>query len=687
MAKSPKAVPSPSHHAINGLIVALFAAAVPHMLYQPAWVGLMFILMIGWRLLHSFRGWPLPAASRWLRLLHSGAAALTIVMIFGQFGLTIGRDAGAALLTIMLAFKVVEIRSIRDFYLSCFLGFFLVITNFFYSQSVWMMLWMLLVVIFLTTCLIDINSSHERQTAFQRCKLAALMVLQAVPVMLFLFVLFPRISGPIWGLPQDAGSATTTTMTEQITLGELPPRGAQGTTGISDNIEMGKISQLIQSDEIAFRVRFDNNEIPPSSALYWRGPVLWHTDGTVWSPLSRQNRQRQTPDIVIRGEAIKYTMTLEPHDKKWLFALDFPTRQPAQLSTYFSAGGRLNSDNAIKQRTQYQLVSHTDYRFNADTDANLQAALQLPKDKHPRTREQAKSWQQQVDTPQQYINLVLDHFNRDGYVYSLTPPVLRGDTVDSFLFETREGFCEHYAASFTILMRAAGIPARIVTGYLGGDVNPVDDVLVVRQRDAHAWTEVWLPGQGWIRIDPTAAVSSQRIERGMSDILPAERKSPALLARSDAMVALWQQMKNNWQAFNTAWDMWVVAFNPDKQKQLLQKLGMNNPDWQKMTVLLALLLSLSGLTMLLVSLYRKQHPDPAVRLYQQFCRKLARQGVVRRDYEGAMDFAARAADHLPDYQLQITSIASLYSQLRYRHCDDDTLAELKRQLKQFQPRR
>jgi transglutaminase-like putative cysteine protease len=678
---------SPDHHTINGLIAALFIAALPHFIYQPFWVGLAFTLMISWRLLHNLRGWPLPASSIWLRVLHNGTAALMIVIIFSHFGLTIGRDAGAALLTIMLAFKVVEIRSIRDYYLTCYLGYFLVITNFFYTQSLFIVVLMMLVIVLLNSCLISVNTSTSAQSLKKRLNLSGKMVLKALPVMLFLFMLFPRIPGPIWGLPEDAGGNGSATMSEQLTLGEIPPDQNRGTSGLNDEIQMGKISQLIQSDEIAFRVQFEDDNVPPNKQLYWRGPVLWQSDGTVWSPLQTSQLNEQALEVDYQSQAVDYTITLEPHKKRWLFALDFPTAKPQGLASYFAPDGSLNSAEKMRNRRQYQLSSSTDYQLNASGDRNLWAALQLPAGKHPRTRALAESWLEETSGQGDFIDRALAFFNQQDFVYSLSPPQLRGDIVDSFLFETREGFCEHYAASFTILMRAAGIPARIVTGYQGGDLNPVDNVLTVRQRDAHAWTEVWLPEQGWIRVDPTAAVSSQRLENGINDLLPASRRSPGMIANNDMLVELWQDMKNNWDAFNTAWDIWVVGFDSQIQKELLSRLGMNNPDWRKMIAVLTALLAITGIIMLLMSFYRRQTTEPVVAYYQRFCYKLARVGIHKAAHEGPQDFARRAEQHLPAYQRQIQSITELYARLRYRRDNSALLSELADQIKAFRPRR
>ncbi|WP_438970546.1 transglutaminase TgpA family protein [Methylophaga sp.] len=657
---------SPPQHTINSLILALFIGAVPHFVYQPIWVGLMFIMMMGWRLLHNFRGWPLPAANRWLKVFQNAVAGLTIIVIVSQFNLTIGRDAGVALLTIMLAFKVVEIRSLRDYYLCVFLGFFLVITNFFFSQSILMVILMLLVVILLTRCLLAVNAVDARQSAKSQITHCSKMVLQAIPVMLFLFVLFPRIPGPIWGLPEDANTAST---------------------GLSEEMSPGSISNLVESDEIAFRVKFDDNQVPPQNALYWRGPVLWQTDGTTWTKLEHHQLKWQSPTIENVDNSYRYKITLEPHDENWLLALDLPTELPKSPASFLTPDGRLVTKKNIKQRTQYPLVSHTTYSFNAESDPNIKAALQLPDDAHPKAVTLAQQWRDKHNDPEAIIDTALAFFSNQAFFYTLTPPVISGDTVDGFLFGSRQGFCEHYAASFTVLMRAAGIPTRVVTGYLGGDLNPVDNLLVVRQRDAHAWTEVWLADKGWKRIDPTAAVSQNRIDRGMSDILPASRRSPVFIAKSDALVELWQQMQNNWDAFNSAWDMWVVAYGPEKQFELLSLLGMKNPDWQKMALWLMILLSMTGLVMLLLTYKRRHHADPAVSLYQSFCRKLERLDLHRQSFEGPNDFAMRAKQALPAYKQQITHITDLYIQIRYRQVDDALMSELKQQVKDFRPRR
>ncbi len=634
----------PSNNSLLWLIIGLSLGALPHLIYQPLSVTFIFSAMIAWRCMNIWYGWPLPSKTnktmKWLQLI---IAAIASLLLLSSYGNIIGRDAGVALLTMMLGLKIVEIRSQRDYYLSCFLGYFLVVTNFFYSQSIPTAGLMFFVVIIMTICLISLNDPKQTLNSRSRVKLASQMLLQALPLMLILFILFPRIAGPLWGLPQDAHSAKT---------------------GIGNSMTLGKISQLILSDEVAFRVKFDG-ETPKNSALYWRGPVLWKTDGTTWIELDKQQQLSASPNIISTGPQYHYTTTLEPQNEHWLFALDFPTTLPVDLKTHFTQDGQLRSNDPIRQRQQYTLSSNTQFQFNANGEKYLTEALKIPRNQHPRTKQLAQQWLQQTQQPRQLIQLALNHFNQQNFFYTLSPPQLRGDTIDSFLFESRRGFCEHYAASFTILMRAAGIPTRIVTGYQGGEINPVDDFLVVRQRDAHAWTEVWLKDEGWIRIDPTAAISQQRIEQGMNAIMPLTMRSPLFISNSHQLVELWQKINHNWDALNNGWNQWILAYGPKLQKEFLSKLGMATPNWQNMIAWLTISISITLLFISAFLFYTRKKHDPITQQYQLFCNKISRAGITRTPSEGPLDFAKRIKRHYPQCTNDIDQITELYIDLYY----------------------
>lgn len=663
---------------IYWLMGSLILAALPHFVYQPVWVGLVFLAMLGWRLLHHLAGWPLPASSRRLKLLQLALAALALILTFASYGLTIGRDAGTALLVMMLAFKVVETHSARDYYLCCFLGLFVVITNFFFSEAIWMAALMGLAVVALVSCLIQLNA--PAMTGRQRLRLSRQLLLQALPLMLVLFVLFPRISGPLWG---QTVFNIPDTMPEQMTLGEVPPTG---TTGASDEMQVGKISQLIQSDEIAFRVEFENAP-PPQSARYWRGPVLWQTDGTRWSPIDTSSHQ---PVLKIDNESpgYRYTTTLEAHNKRWLFPLDFPSQMPVDTPADISSDGLLQSQDKIERRQSVTLTSHSRYVLNPDDAPNLAAGLQLPADAHARSRELADRLADEAGDAEAYIDAVLDYFRQQDFVYTLSPPVLEGDTIDQFLFKSRAGFCEHYAASFTVLMRAAGIPARVVTGYQGGELNPVDDVMTVRQRDAHAWAEVWLPVRGWIRVDPTAAVSSQRVSDGITQLLPPARQGAGRAnSTSPGITQVWQAVNQHWQAVNNAWDLWVVDYGPQQQLDLLKNLGFKQPDWRLLTILFVAMATMVLSVVMLLLLRQSLRGDAITHSYHRFCRKLQRAGLQHDPGEGPQDLARRARDYLPQQTVEIDDIVHRYIDLRYREKrhEEDVLM-FKRAVRRFRAR-
>jgi len=653
--------PSPSNNALLWLMLGLSLGALPHLTYQPLWVSIIFIAMIFWRCMNSWRGWPLPSKRfGTLKVLQLTIAASTFLLLFISYGNLIGRDAGVALLTVMLALKVTEIRSHRDYYLSCFLGYFLVVTNFFYSQSIATAALMFMVVTIMTGCLISLNVPEPSLNSRKKLKLAGQMLLQAVPLMLILFVLFPRIAGPLWGLPKDAYSAKT---------------------GIDNTMTLGKISQLITSDEVAFRVKFAD-KIPRQADLYWRGPILWHSDGRTWTELADKLQTAEPADISHSGLSYRYTTTLEAHNNNWLFALDFPTETPKSIKSHFTQDGQLHSDESIKLRQQYQLTSTPQFKLNAVDEPYLQYALQLPENQHQRTKQLAQLWLQETQNPQQLIQRALNYFNQQDFYYTLRPPELVGDSIDSFLFESRRGFCEHYAASFTILMRAAGVPTRVVTGYQGGEINPVDQFLEVRQRDAHAWTEVWLVGQGWIRVDPTAAVAKDRIELGMNTIMPLSMRSPLLISNSQKLAELWQKIRNNLDAIDNKWNQWILAYGPKLQQEFLAKLGLQSPNWQTMVIWLAASFSLVLLILSAVLFYHRQHTDPITKVYLQFCHKAEKMGVKREKYEGPLDFTNRLKQHYPQQADEIDKISRLYINLHYGN-QSDSIEELQHTIKQF----
>ena len=633
-------------------------AVLPHSVRVPSWITAGFVLLCLWKLL-------LEQARRRPGFFGRLAKLLIAVLIVSgtmmTYGTLTGRDAGIALLILLLGMKFLETSNRRDYYITSFIGLFLLLTNFLYSQSIPAALYTLLVVLVFAGTLIAETDTAECLPFRERITIAGTLLLQALPLLLVLFVLFPRLPGPLWGLPRDART---------------------GRAGVDDEMEPGSISRLILSDEIAFRVRFDG-AVPEPRHLYWRGPVLWRTDGVKWFP---DQPRPYTADLAVRGEPVAYTVTLEPTEQKWLYGLEMPVQPPE--GGIFASDLQIKTSAPVSDRRRYRLSSYTDYRVT-ERGADLpSAALQLPSGYHQRTVALGRSWREQGLGERQIVNTALRLFNEQEFYYTTTPPALLRDPIDQFLFETRQGFCEHYAAAFTVLMRAAGIPARIITGYQGGSINPFDGFLVVRQRDAHAWVEVWLRDSGWTRVDPTAAVAPARILRGLEQGVPgAVAVLPLGLGGNETTRTLWLRLRDSVDAVNNRWNQWVLTYDTRQQQELLGQIGLGGIAISTLGIALVLILLLVSAGIYLW-LFRPQpmRRDAARALYDRFCGRLAQLGIHRSATEGPLAFAARANNRRRDLAGEIDAITSLYIDVRY----GDQVAQLdslKHRVQGFKPGR
>jgi transglutaminase-like putative cysteine protease len=636
-----KPLPPLEQGAIPWLLAVALATAGPHVEHLPPWLSTLIAALFVWRAwLWLIRG-HLPARVPLALLVAGGVAG-----IGWQFHTLFGRDAGVALLVLFMALKPMEMHSRRDALVVVMLGYFLLLTHYFYSQSIPTGLWLLTATTLLTATLIRLHGGAQPMVIIARY--AGLLLLQALPFMLILYLLFPRISGPLWGLPQDAHS---------------------GMTGLSEQMAPGSLSNLIQSGAIAFRVRF-SGELPEKSDLYWRGPVFDEYDGLTW----RARTQGATatpakPSIEVTGKRYDYTSTLEAHNQRWLLALDMPTTLPpdSELAPTFEALVR----EPVRNRARFTFTSAVDFRANLlESPAILQHALRLPPRINPRTRALAAEWKANPRSPEQIKDAALAMFRNEAFFYTLRPPLLGQHAMDEFLFTSRRGFCEHYASAFVFLMRAAGVPARVVVGYQGGELNPVDGFLTVRQSDAHAWAEIWIARQGWIRVDPTAAVAPSRIEQGIAAALPEGEALP-MFSRIDTD---WlRQMRNRWEALNNGWNQWVLGYNPERQREVLSRLGFKDPDWRNMTATLAVLCGVALLIISLWTLYQRSTADPAQRAWQRYCAILKRLGVTRSEWEGPLEFSARVAHERPELAVLTNEAARYYADLHYGHGSNEQL--------------
>ena len=645
----PKAAESLPQLPLATLIAACALAVVSHAQWLPVWVSAAAGALLLWRSVIAIGVGALP--SRWVLV------ALTLAITVGVFlwyRTILGRDPGVTLLVMLLFLKLLETRVLRDAFVAAFLVYFVALANFFYSQSIPIAGLMLATVTVATAALVGFSA--PRRPLVDDFHTAGRMLVQAGPVMLLLFILFPRVQGPLWGLPQDA---------------------YLGMTGLSDTMSPGAISALSLSDAIAFRVRFET-ATPPRGQLYWRGPVMTDFDGTTWRVGLPQLRREMRVDV--SGPSIDYEVTLEPHNRNWMFALEMPTRLPssARLTSEYLA----ISLTPIRTRIRYEMSSSPQFQARSGaTPDDLAAALRLPAGVNPLARELAREWRATLPDDPAIVRRAIEFFRSNGFEYTLQPPPLGRNSVDEFLFGTKQGFCEHFASSFVFLMRAAGIPARVVTGYQGGDTNPVDGYMVVRQADAHAWAEVWLQDGGWTRVDPTAAVIPVRVELGLTAAAPAGM--PLLMRNGFSWL---RSLRNNWDALTNRWNQWVLGYNPDRQLEVLSRLGMKQPSWESMTLIL--FWSVGGVLLLVaVWLLRGRRREDAVqRAWLRFCEKLARAGLERAKTEGPLDYAGRAAGRFPASEAAVRAITEIYLQQRYGPGSDRaSLDRLKHLVREFAP--
>ncbi len=625
------------------LLLTILMVTAPHAGHLPLWVSALCGTLLLWRAYLTYSGNPLP--KRWLLMLITITGSSGI---FISFNTLFGREASVTLLILLTTLKLMELHTARDAIVLIYLACFTIITNFLYSQSISTALYLFATLMVIMTTWVHLQTPS---IPFKPCaRITSILLLQAIPLALILFILFPRVQGPLWGLPQDAFASS----------------------GLDDKMSPGSLSRLSLSDEVAFRVNYTGDP-PRREQMYWRGPVLWDFDGRTWT--SGKAAQTTAPQFTELEQAIDYSVTLEPHNKTWLFALDLPDRisVPASLTHDF----QVLSKEPVNTRLRYDVRSHLGYHANLhEAEWQIQRALQLPPS-NPRARQFAEKWRANSGDDAAIVQAALTYFHQQGFLYTLEPPPLYANSVDNFLFETKQGFCEHYASTFVFLMRAAHIPARVVTGYQGGEFNDTGNYYIVRQSDAHAWAEVWLSGQGWVRIDPTAAIAPARVQSGLSAALPLMAGNPPQWMRN---------LRLNWDTVANQWNQWVLGYNTERQFAFLTRLGIESITWQKMVMSMTVG---AGLVIALLALFMLRHmfahrPDKIQTAWLKLCRKLAKIGLPRAAHEGAQDYAQRIATVRPDIASAIRDLATRYSTLRYgMGQDEQTQREFIRLIKKF----
>ena len=577
---------------------------LPQVGHLPLWCSVLAAGLMLWRGWLALTARALP--SRWWLL---ALLILTVTATFYTYRTLLGREAGVTLIVVLLALKMLELRAKRDAFVVFFLGFFTLLTNFFHSQSLLTAAAMLLGLLGLLTALVNAHMPVGKPPLLQAARMAGSMALLGAPIMLVLFLLFPRLA-PLWGLPSDAMS---------------------GRSGLSGSMQVGTIAQLALDDSIALRIRFDG-AAPGTSDLYLRGPVLSSFDGREWRSLRSRLplRLRLPAELQVRGAPVSYEVTLEPNSQPWLLVLDAAPEKPqaSGLAARQTAELQWLSDRPVTDLLRYRAQSYIDFRHGPLQYAvGLQDYLDLPDGFNPRTRALGEQLRREANGDgTALVAAALERLRRGGYRYTLEPGVFGVHSADEFWFDRKQGFCEHIAASFVILLRAAGVPARVVTGYQGGERNALDGYFVVRQSDAHAWAEVWLAGRGWVRVDPTGAVAPGRI--GALQRLQAPRGAIAGALLGTLSPDLTLRLRAAWDAANNGWNQWVLNYTQSRQLNLLRSIGFDAPGWEDLTYLLLGIVVLSSLLGAAWTRWERSRQDPWLRLLARAALRLQKAGVT-----------------------------------------------------------
>ncbi len=636
-------------------LAALAFSVLPHVQYLPFWATFVFLACSAWRWQVERERWRLPPA--WLRIVLS---LICFIGVLASYESVSGVGPGSALLTVMAALKLLETKQRRDQYVLLFISIFLIMSSLLREQFLWSLPYLVAGVLFTMTAWLRMSTSSQ-VSVVDSFKTGARLLAYAAPLTIAMWIFFPRIATPFWAVPIDTSSASS---------------------GLSDRMSPGDISSLSMSNAVAFRVKFEGS-VPPPQQRYWRGLVLHRFNGRTWSGYEPSLGSGAQREVDYLGDPLRYQVTMEPTQQHWVIALEIPYEWDLE-HTFMGRQHQLASVQPIDQRVAYTVVSHTSFRLNGELPEFAKSwYISLPENSNRRTLELSRQMRDNAPDEEAFIRDVLQKFHNEEFFYTLEPPALGRDPVDSFLFETRRGFCEHYASAFAVMMRAVKIPSRVVLGYQGGEMNPMGDYMIVRQADAHAWTEVWLADRGWYRVDPTAAVAPERIESGRS------------AAMFDGIAASWgfnapseilYQLTLTWDVLNAKWNDLILGYGPETQGKFMEWLGMEEPDWRQMMLTLVAIVTILIviISVLLMLRYRPPPKDAAAILYQKFTKKA---GVPPSRGETPRAYAVRLAREQAGMAGAAASITAQYLDARYGPPDLVAIARLQASIHEFNPRR
>jgi protein-glutamine gamma-glutamyltransferase len=623
------------------LAAALLFTLPPMFGALALWVPLLFLVTLAAKFWMEPRGYRFRSVVG--KLVFTAAMLVTTVATYGSIK---GIEPGISIVAAMMSLKILEAHTAREFHVMVMFAWMLCACGFFLSQDLAIAVCLATAFILLLVALIQFHGGSSN-LLWPAVRTTGRLLTQALPLVALLFVFFPRIqTGFRFQLGQSGAAAT----------------------GFSGRLSPGSVTSLANSSHVAFRVEFPDGKIPPPSALYWRGVVMRQGDGLEWrAPVTAAALPRSVSQPTV-GKTIRQLITIEPHGEHWMFALDVPLQSPS--GAIFAPGNYLWSYQPIRKSRRYEVRSSPEIPDKELRPRERKMLLEVPA-VSPTVQKLVESWRAADPDPRAIVRSALRFFGND-FRYSIAPGGYKGNDLDEFLFRRRIGFCEHYAASFATLMRLGGIPARVVVGYLGGEYNEFGRFFLVRQSDAHAWCEIWLPESGWQRVDPTSVVAPERVNLGFDSFMQRRASSGRddtdgrQLGRNFARRPIFHDLRLAWDSLNYAWDTRVLSFDSEAQQSFAANIGIPQSGplsfFVYSLVIASLLLAIYAAW---IRLRARPRVDRVKALYKKFCNSLARFGIARHSWEGPLNYSQRAEQLLPKESNSIRQISNTYIALRY----------------------
>lgn len=645
-----------TRNGLTWLLIAQIFVIAPLLFYIPWLILGLWICCALWRI-QIFR-MRLNYPSMWVKFLFIGVIFFSIYFIKGTL---VGLEGGLVLLVSAFSLKLIELKTKRDALVVIYISFVLIAALYLYNNSFVAVIYSLLPFIILLMALIGINQTSLASYPLGAIKQACIYIIQAMPLMLILFFFFPRFE-PLWVFPSP---------------------NSQQMTGLSDKMTPGEVANMARSSELVLRAIF-NNRVPERKALYWRGLSLEHYDGHTWSQAwdLESHRHRASPNMQYNQNdpnKVDYKVVMQPSRYNFLIALETPVVLPKDA--WLDQDFRLVRNKPIDTVYSFELSSFFDVRKEVSGTRRAALNKQLPK-----TDPRAQAFGQKLRTTyngdtDKIVEALLSHYRNNGYVYTLETPDLGNNSVDKFFFDTKRGFCEHYAGATTFILRAAGIPARVILGYQGGELNTQGNFIQVRQFDAHAWVEYWHKDRGWIRIDPTFQVSPDRIESGLEAALnptdqAAAGNNSVLGYGSTSLLASARMM---WENFNNEWDIFISGYNSSQQENIISSLFGKINKVYLVLLLVACVCFVIIVWFLLLFKPWERSKAPSVSAYEQFEALLAKRGLTRIKGEGPESFYKRAIERFPLHKDSLQQFHQAFMAFQYQ--DKGTIKDIKASLK------